>query len=91
MRTGSSAAESDPKGRFAARPASATLTSTATPEGAFVLLDSIFEDVAPRDFEGALVDQRAQNHWDFTDDYDVHDLDCPPPCDRGPHHLKGEL
>lgn len=84
-------AEHNPNGRSATKALRATLTPSAEPEGASMLVGAIFEDLPPCELDGTEVDERAVEHWDFTDDYDVHHLDDPPVCDRGPNLYEGDL
>jgi hypothetical protein len=91
MQIESSPAEHHPNGGIAASAPHATLTLSAEPEGASMLVDCLFEDFAPSDNDGKVVNVDAVEHWDYTDDVDVRDIDDPPVCDRGPNLCKRDL
>lgn len=89
--TEASTAEHYPNGRIAPPAPRATLTPSAEPEGASMLVETLFEDAAPSEIDGKVVNQRAAEHWDHTDDLDFRDIDDPPVCDRGPNLCRRDL
>jgi hypothetical protein len=89
--TDTSAAEPHPNGRIAAPALRATLTPTREPKGASMQVEALFEDSPPRHVDGTLVNVRATEIWDHSDDFDLHHLDDPPVCDRGPNLCKGDV
>ncbi len=86
-----STADPHPTGRIAPPTLHAKLTPSSEPQGVSMQVEQLFEDIAPRELDGTLVNQRAGGMWDCTGETTVHELDRPPVCDRGPNLSKGDL